>query len=204
MTTVMTQNKDKNPDYLFTHYFGRMPALALQAAEKISFPREKMISMAWGLSHDELEVAKQAGEGARGIHFSALPSDNPPAYQMIRDYRKGAGLPEEPKLHSSWYPRGVLTAALMTEAMRLADDPTTGEGIKKGTESIKDFTAFGLSKGTTITAKDHGGSRFVRMYTIKSGDLVQVKDWREGPRTQTEAGHLPRENAIAGTDLLSE
>ena len=192
MTTIQTQIKDKNPDYNLTHYFGRTPALSLQAAEKVGFPREKMISMVWGISQDEIEVAKQGAEGYRGLQFTALPSDNPQAYQMIREYRQAAGLGDEPKMNSVWYARGVATAALMVEAMRLADDPTTGEGIKKGAESIKDFTAYGMSKGTTLTEKDHGGSRFLRMYEVRNQDLVRVKDWFEGPVTETEASHLPR------------
>ena len=95
-------------------------------------------------------------------------------------------------MNSVWYARGVLTAATMIEAMRLANDPSVGEDVKKGAESIKDFTAYGMSKGTSLSETDHGGSRFLRMYAVKDGDLVQVKDWFEGPVTPTEASHLPR------------
>ena len=192
MTTIMTQMKEKNPDYIITHYFGRMPALSLQAAEKVGYPREKMISLVWGISQDEIEVAKQAAEGYRGLQFTALPSDNPQAYQMLKEYRKSQGQADDPKMNSVWYARGIATAALMSEAMKLADDPTKGESVKKGAESIKDFDAYGMSKDTTITAKDHGGSRFLRMYVIKNQDLVQVKDWFEGPLTKIESATLPR------------
>ena len=53
---------------------------------------------------------------------------------------------------------------------------------------MRDFTAHGMSRGMTITAEDHGGSRFVRMYQVKNGDLVRVKDWFEGPKTRSETG----------------
>ena len=74
----------------------------------------------------------------------------------------------------------------MTEAMRQADEPSQGESVKKGAESIRDFTAHGMFKGTTITPEDHGGSRFVRMYLVRNGELVQIRDWFEGPVLETE------------------
>ncbi len=88
--------------------------------------------------------------------------------------------------NSVWYARGLASAALMIEAMRLADDPTTGEGVKAGAESIRDFTGYGMFQGTTLTPEDHGGSRFVRMYQVQNGELVQIRDWFEGPVLETE------------------
>lgn len=78
-------------------------------------------------------------------------------------------------------------AATAIEALQLADDPTKGESGKKGAESIKDFKDEGMSRGTTITPADHGGSRFVRMYRVKNGELVLDRDWVEGPRTKSTA-----------------
>ena len=77
-----------------------------------------------------------------------------------------------------------MAADIMIEAMKLADDPTTGEGIKKGAESIKDFTAHQMIPGTTLTPEDHGGTRQVRMYQVQNGELRRIKDWFEGPRPQ--------------------
>ena len=86
-----------------------------------------------------------------------------------------------------WYARGLASADMMIEAMKLANDPTKGESVKKGAESIKDFTAHGLSKGTTITPEDHGGSRFVRMYQVKDGDLVGSRTGSKDRRPSLKA-----------------
>lgn len=189
LTTIMTQIKDKNPDYLMTHYFGRMPALSLQAAEKVGIPREKMISLVWGITNDEIELAKSAVNGYRGIQFTALYPDQPEAYRLMSAYLQASGQTIEPKKfeHVQWA-RGMAMSAIMLDAMRLADDPTQGESVKKGAESLRDYTAYGLYAPTTITPQDHGGTRKVQMYEVRDLQLVRIQDWFEGPKTPSETG----------------
>lgn len=183
MTTIMTQVKDKNPDYAITHLFGRTPALSLQAAEKIGFPRDKMISLVWGLAEDEVKVAQQAAEGYRGLQFAAHPNDNPEAYKLLEGWWQSSGKQPNPKARESLhYARGMMMGGLMAEAARLSDNPMDGDSLKKGIETMKDFTANGLLAGTTLSPEDHGGTRKVRMYQVKGGKLVQTKDWFEGPK----------------------
>lgn len=180
MTTAMMTFQAEDPDYLLTNYFGRVPALSLQAATRLGFPRERMISLAWGLTSDEPEVVGPAAEGARGILFSAVPSDDPEAYQWIRYQQMASGRSVNPRGATTWYARGVLTAALMAEALRLSDDPSSGPAVKRGAESMRDFTAYGMAGGVSLTPEDHAGTNLVRVYQVQNGALVLVRDWFEG------------------------
>ena len=183
MTTIMTQVKDKNPDYVISHLFGRTPALSLQAADKVGLPREKMISLVWGLAEDEIKVAQQAAEGYRGLQIAAHPNDNPDAYKLLEGYWRDSGKTPNPKARESLhYARGMMMGNLMAEAARLAENPMDGDSLKKGIETMKDFTANGLLAGTTMTPDDHGGTRKLRMYQVKDGKLTQIRDWFEGPK----------------------
>ena len=105
------------------------------------------------------------------------------------EYLQSTGQQIEPRKfeHVQWA-RGMAMGAIMIDAMRLADDPTKGESVKKGGESLRDYTAYGLYAPTTITPQDHGGTRKVQMYKIENLQLVRVKDWFEGPRTPSETG----------------
>lgn len=184
MTSIMTQVKDKNPDYVISHLFGRPPSLQLVAAEKVGVPREKLISLVWGIDEDAVKVAGPAiAEGYRGLQWAAHPNDNPPAYQMLEEYWKNSGKTPNPKARESLhYARGMVMASLPVETARGADDPNSGESLKKAAESLKDFTANGLLAGTTLTPEDHGGTRKLRMYQVKDGKLQQIRDWFEGPK----------------------
>ncbi len=82
----------------------------------------------------------------------------------------------------------------MIEARRLADDPTNGESVKPGAESIRDFTslwpalwpAYGMFKGSTSIPEAHGGSRSIHLSGVKNGALAQIRDGFEGPKLVAE------------------
>lgn len=177
--------KQKDPDFLMIHEFGNHPSLAIKAAAQVGFPVNKMYSFVWGIGEIDLELAgPQASEGYHGLQFVAVKEDEPEALKMLRDYWKETGKPQDEKKIGVYYLRGVYICGLINEAIRLAGDKDklTGEDVKRGTESIKDYKGFGMSPGTTITKEDHAGSRKVRLYQVKSGKLTLEKDWFEGPK----------------------
>lgn len=183
MTTIMTQVKEKNPDYTMDHLFGRTPPLALQAAHKVGFPRERMIGFVWALSEDDIRIAGEASEGALGIQFAAHPNDNPEALRLLEQYWQSTGKPGNPKARETLhYARGVMMGNFFTHAAETAEDPTSSESLKQGIETWRNFTAHDLLAGTTLTPEDHGGTRQVRMYQVKDGKMQQVRDWFEGPK----------------------
>lgn len=186
MSQQMLDVKSRDPDFVLTHFFGAIPALSLKAAQQVGFPASKMYSFVWGGAEQDFEAAGPAAEGYYNLHFTAHPSDNPEALQRLRDYWKRTGKPPEDtrKTGNIHYMRGIYNAAIIMEAIRLAGDKDklTGEDVKKGAESMKDFKAYGLSPGTTLTKEDHAGSRKVRLYQVKGGKNTLVKDWFEGPK----------------------
>jgi branched-chain amino acid transport system substrate-binding protein len=80
----------------------------------------------------------------------------------------------------------VLVAALITEGIRLAIEqeglPVTGEKVKRGFESIKDFTLGGFLPPLSVMAQDHEGGGWVRLYQTKGQQLVPFTDWFRGYR----------------------
>ena len=183
MTTIMTQVKDRNPDYVMSHVFAKQPVLMLQAAEKVGFPATKIVGFVWALEEDTIKLVGPPAEGFRGLQFSSHFTDEPEAYQILEGYWRDVGKQPNPRARASvFYTRGLAIGNFMVEAARLADNPMNGESLKKGIESgMRDFKAHGLLGGTSITPEDHGGSRKVRMYAAKDGKLASVTDWFEGP-----------------------
>ena len=80
------------------------------------------------------------------------------------------------------YNRGLLTAALHVEAIRNAvkatgGRPPTGEDVKKGFESIRNFTLGGLVPPLELSAADHEGGGWVQIFQVKGGKFVKETDW---------------------------
>jgi branched-chain amino acid transport system substrate-binding protein len=185
LSQQMLDVKGRDPDFLMIHEFGAHPALAIKAAQQVGFPAAKMYSFVWGAGEVDIEVAgAAASEGYHGLQFVAVKEDEPEALKLLREYWKTTGKPQDEKKIGVYYLRGVYTAGLIGESIRLAGDKEklTGEDVKKGTESVKDYKGFGMSPGTTLTAADHAGSRKVRLYQVKGGKLTLEKDWFEGPK----------------------
>ena len=85
-----------------------------------------------------------------------------------------------------YYNRGVFTAAIIVEGLRLAVEnfglPVTGEKVKMGYELISDFTLGGFLPPLTVTAQDHEGGGWVRIYETQGEALVPHTDWFQGYR----------------------
>ncbi|HEX2172569.1 MAG TPA: ABC transporter substrate-binding protein, partial [Dehalococcoidia bacterium] len=122
MTTIMTQVKDKNPDYVMAHVFAKQPVLMIQAAEKIGFPVNKIVGFVWALDEDVVKVVGNAGEGFRGLHFTSHFSDEPEAYKKLEGWWQSSGRTPNPRARGSvFYSRGMAIGNFMVEAARLAD-----------------------------------------------------------------------------------
>ncbi len=186
-SSQMLQLQRLSPDFIISHLFGKGPALTVGERAKLGM-KATMISLVWGFSEDEVNVNGPAAEGYMGVNFVVMPEDlaKLPVHKDIVDMYKKAGKEPPKEMGSIYYVRGIMNAALMTEAAKLAlkatgGKPLTGEDFKKGMESIKDFTGEGTMSPTTISATNHAGSRKVRLYRVQGGKFQLVKDWFEGP-----------------------
>lgn len=185
VSAQMLQVQKADPDFIISHTFGKAPALVVKEAEKLGI-KAPIIGFVWAFSEDEVKVAGPSTEGYMGFNYVIMPSDNPPIYDKIRKMYKDKGKNPPEEMDSVYYMRGLWIGSFISEgvknALKIGKGQVTGEIVKKGLESVKDFTAGGLGAPTTITGEDHGGSRKVRLYKVQNGKFTLVKDWFEGPK----------------------
>jgi branched-chain amino acid transport system substrate-binding protein len=186
MTQQMLEVKSKDTDFVLTHFFGAIPPLAMKAAAQVGINPEKYYSFVWGTGEGDYAAAGAAAEGTYGLQFTPVVTDKPDAFTKMQEWHAKNGKTIDPaKLGDSvYYLRGMYNVALMMAGIKAAGekDRISGEDAKKGYESLKNDTLFGLSPGVTFTADDHGGSRKVRLYQFKGGKQNMIKDWFEGPK----------------------
>lgn len=170
------------PDWVITHLFGRSPSVSIKELRRVGFPMDHVIGFVWGAAEADADAAGwSTAEGYLGIQFAGVGSDFPVLKEIAKMYRDEGKEPPKEMRSTVYYNRGVLIAALHTEAIRQAIKrfrlPVTGEKVKKGFESIKGFTLGGLVPPLEITPNDHEGGGWVRIYQIKGGKWVPVTDW---------------------------
>ncbi len=165
-----TQVRRDQPDWVVIWGAGGGQPNSVREALRNGIEPGKMASVIW-LSETDMNIV--GADQAKGIsRFEGVASGKDlPIIKAIEAevYAKGKGAGDAAKVGSSYYNIGVATMALFAEGARLGLEkeggPLTPAKLKKGLESIKDFTADGLLPPVTITSEDHQGGGNGRIAT---------------------------------------
>jgi branched-chain amino acid transport system substrate-binding protein len=170
-------------DFVVTHLFGRAPSVSIKAFKEAGYPLDSVVSLVWGSSEADIEAAGgfALAEGYHTLQFTGVGQDYDPIRDIIAMYEaRGEDPPSALSDQSVYYNRGVFTAALLVEGIRHAvelGEPVTGETVKAGLEAIDAYEAGGLAPPLTISATDHEGGGYTRVYKVEDGELQPVTDW---------------------------
>jgi branched-chain amino acid transport system substrate-binding protein len=175
-------------DWVITHLFGRSPSVSIKELNKVGFPMNRVLSLVWGAAEVDIDAAGwDIAQGYLGMQFAGVGQDFPVIQEIIAMYQEeGQEPPAALQKVSVYYNRGVFNAALLVEAVRLAleksGESLTGQQVKQGFESIRDFTLGGFVPPMEVTPQDHEGGGWVRIYRVQGKQWVPATDWFTGYR----------------------
>jgi branched-chain amino acid transport system substrate-binding protein len=111
--------------------------------------------------------------------------DYPVRKEIAAMYKAQGKAPPKEMQSTVYYNRGLLAAALHVEAIRNAikakgGEMPTGDDVRKGFESIHQFTLGGLVPPLQLSAADHEGGGWVQIFQVKGGKFVKETDWFRG------------------------
>ncbi len=178
-------------DWVVGHLFGRSPSVSIKEFKKAGFPLNRVISLVWGAGEADIDAAGwDVAQGYLGLQFTAIGRNLPVIQEIMKMYRaEGQEVPKY--IGGVYYSRGVLIGAVLSEGVRLAVQnlglPVTGDKVRKGYESMKNFDLQGFLPPMTVTPKDHEGGGYVRVYQVKGTEWVPVTDWIRGYRDEVMA-----------------
>lgn len=187
--------RQENPDYVIFWGWGVMNQTALKAAQKVGYPRDKIVGSWWAGSEEDTIPAGEAAKGYLSATWNVAGKDVP----VIADIDKvvyGAGkgnMQDKNKLGSILYNRGVSAAIATVEAVRTAQDKygkgkvMSGEQVRWGFENLnitdarlKALGATGLLPEIKTSCDNHEGSGKVKIQQWDGSKWVLVSDWIEG------------------------
>ena len=189
------QIRQYQPDWVILWGWGVMNATALKTAQKVGFPREKMVGNWWAGS----EIDTEAAEGAANGYYAAslnLAGTDFPVVQDVQKLLVAKGKSQSnPKLVGTvLWNRGLAAAMMTVEAVRTAQGkfgkkPLTGEQVRWGIENLtidaKRLQQLGFnSMVPTIktSCTDHSGSGLVRFQQWNGTQWKSVSEWMSGDR----------------------
>ena len=190
------QIRQYKPDWVILWGWGVMNATALSTAQKVGYPRDKMVGNWWAGSEVDTEAA---GEGVANGYYAASLNLAGRDFQVVRDVQKyviDAGKSQTPAklVGTVLWNRGLAAAMMTVEAIRKAQEkygkkPLTGEQVRWGIENLaidaKRLQKLGFSSMVppiTVSCTDHSGSGLVRFQQWDGKKWRAVTDWMSGDR----------------------
>ncbi|MBL8489999.1 MAG: ABC transporter substrate-binding protein, partial [Rhodocyclaceae bacterium] len=143
-TAQWQQVRQAKPDWVIFWGWGAMNSAGLQAAQKVGFPRERMVGVWWAGAEEDTVPAGPGAKGYIAANFGITGKDIP-LIQEIQKTVYGAGkgnMKDAAKIGSVLYSRGVLHGIITVEAIRKAQEKygkkvLSGEEIRWGLENLK-------------------------------------------------------------------
>ena len=173
-----------HPDFVIDHLFGRSPSVAIKEYKRAGYPLSKVLGLVWASAEADIDAAGgwKVAEGYNTMSFAGVGDDYPVRQEIKAMYKAQGKEPPKEMDDTVMYNRGLFIAALHVEAIRNAlkangGKVPTGDEVKKGLESIHDFTLGGLVPPLNITASDHEGGGWVQIYQVHDGKFVKETDW---------------------------
>jgi branched-chain amino acid transport system substrate-binding protein len=173
-----------HPDFVIAHLFGRSPSVLIKGLKGAGFPLSKVVGLVWASAEADILAAGgwPTAEGYNTIQFAGAGDDYPVRQEIKAMYKKEGKEPPKEMENTVVYKRGLLQAAVQIQALTNALKISSGklpthEQVKEGMEQIKDFTLGGLVPPLQVTATDHEGGGWVRIFTVKGGKFAAATDW---------------------------
>jgi branched-chain amino acid transport system substrate-binding protein len=173
--------RDFKADWVIGSLFGAAAPVSIKEFKRAGFPLNRFIGFVYGAGEPDVEQAGwDNAQGYLGLQYASLGRDFPIIQEILKMYRdEGKEVPKY--VGGAYYNRGVLTAAIIVEGIRLAIQnqgmPLTGDKVRKGYEAIRKLDLQGLGPPLSITAQDHEGGGYLRLYQVKGNGWVPVTDW---------------------------
>jgi branched-chain amino acid transport system substrate-binding protein len=181
---VLAISQQYRPDFVIDHTFGKAPALVIKGLKENGYPLNKVVALVWASGEADITGAGgwNVAQGYNTMQFAGAGEDYP-VIKAIQDMykKKGAAAPAAMQA-TVYYNRGVEQGAVWVEAIRNAltlshDQKPTPTQVKEGFEMIHNFNLGGLMPPLTITAADHEGGGWVRIFRVKGEGLEPATDW---------------------------
>jgi len=219
------QVRQIKPDWVILRGWGVMNPTALRAAQKVGYPRDKMVGVWWSGAEEDTIPAGDASRGFIAAGFNVAGANYPVVQEIQKHvYAKGKGeMDDKSRIGSIYYNRGIVGGIISVEAIRKAQEkfgkgqPMTGEQVRWGLENLniddavlKRLGASGFMPPLKMSCLDHEGSGLVKFQQWDGKSWKVISDWIEAdkamlrPMIESSAAQYAKEKGITPRDCSKE
>lgn len=219
------QVRQIKPDWVILRGWGVMNPTALRAAQKIGYPRDKIIGVWWSGAEEDTIPAGDAARGFIAAGFNVAGTNYPVVQDIMKHvYAKNKGeMDDKSRIGSIYYNRGIVGGIISVEAIRKAQErfgkgqPMTGEQVRWGLENLnideamlKRLGASGFMPPLKVSCMDHEGSGLAKFQQWDGKQWKVISDWIEAdkamlrPMIEASAAQYAKEKNITPRDCSKE
>lgn len=219
------QVRQAKPDFVILWGWGVMNTVAIKAAAKIGYPRDKIIGVWWAGAEEDVLPAGDVAKGYIAAGFNVSGANFPVIKEIQKHvYAKGKGeMEDKSRIGSIYYNRGVVHGIVTVEAIRKAQErfgkgqSMTGEQVRWGIENLnidaaalKKLGAEGFMPPLKVSCEDHEGSGLVKFQQWDGKAWKVLTDWIEPDRKlvrakiEASAAQYAKEKGITPRDCSKE
>lgn len=218
------QVRQQRPDYVFLWGWGVMNSTSIKEAIAVSYPRLQIYGGWWSAAEPDVLPAEMAAKGYNGLALQHSSEANAPVHKDLMKfvYDKGQGTGKKEEVGSVMYNRGMLSALLVVESIKVAHGKfgkkvIGGEETRWGAENlnldaarIKALGIEGLMQPLKTSCSDHEGSRRARVHTWDGKAWSYTSEWLEAdnkfvrPMVEAQARKYAAEKKIEQRDCSKE
>jgi len=193
----LTRIKAKNPDVLFISSTPAPTAIILKNAHQLGmYP-----GITIGCAHASFTKAlidlagADIAEGVYGVFPTVTWDDNVPGIAKATEYCKKNNLKDYGNMdYLSTWTTSLIVREILTLAVKNAGYDVLAKGNveswrameKSGIQKLKDYKVEGLQGPATYTPGDNRLDKYLRLYKVSGGKIVQIADWTEAPLIKYE------------------
>ncbi|MGE4611454.1 MAG: ABC transporter substrate-binding protein [Paracoccaceae bacterium] len=181
--------RKEKPDWMIMWGWGAMNSTAIKEAAKIKFPLDHFIGNWWAGAHADLDSVGEAGKGYRSANMSGIGTDFPAIQDILKlVVDKGMSQADRDKVGDVLYNRGVMNAAIIAEAITVAQAMTgkaeiNGADMRDALENVKltaerwaEIGLGGFTAPLITSCSDHGSTGAIFMQQWDGSDWVKTTD----------------------------
>ncbi|MBI5909577.1 MAG: ABC transporter substrate-binding protein [Betaproteobacteria bacterium] len=218
------QVRQIKPDWVILRGWGVMNPVALKAAAKIGFPRNKVLGVWWSGAEEDVIPASDAAKGYIAAGFNLPGTSFPVMKDVLKHvYDKGKGeMDDKSRIGSIYHTRGIVAGIVTAEAIRTAQEkygkkPLTGEQVRWGIEHLnindarlKQLGATGLMQALKVSCLDHEGGGAVKFLQWDGKKWNTITDWIASdqsivrPMVEESAAKYAKEKGLTPRDCSKE
>ena len=166
--------KKNDTDYIIIQETAWAASVILKDARRLGI-NTTFIGLNWCVDEKVVALAEESAEGYIGMLPFLFTDESIPGIKEIREYNKRKKIDIGGYIHR--YIQGWVTAKVMAEGIRRSGNDMSGPGIRKGLESIRNYSTGGITAPVTFTLDNHKGTDKLKMGQVKNGRWQIVSDY---------------------------